>query len=309
MNIMKTKIIYLTLVFLFSGAYTHAQLMDKLKLRAKEKGLETKEVSFDTTDNEKYRTTSYEVEELALNTPQDFYNKDVVMLGYNEKGGLTQTSYFDSETVAMRTELVEDPSKLPIFHDDKGNMYAYSEDDGQYAVMNILPPALMGFMVGGITVSTYKLPQEPYYEALEALEKVGSGLNFMIMELAFMYKPMHFQNDANYTPQKISCGGSDCIRFNYTHPDYIGSYIQFDAQGKLREFNLDIVYSEENSNDSKTSSGKFLFSYKPVTVKLPDAVEQSMIPGPMGKIFNLEKGLEPWKHNEKDEQKKKDNNN
>jgi hypothetical protein len=60
-------------------------------------------------------------------------------------------------------------------------------------------------------------------------------------------------------------------------------------------------------DDGKNPTGKFVYRYDECSVRLPDAVEQSMIPGPLGKILPLEKGLEPWKYNKKD--KKKDNNN
>lgn len=303
---MKLKSILLITVLFISGINVEAQLIEELKKRAKEKGLQTKEVSIDTTDNAKHRTTSYEVEELVVNSAKDFFTTDVVMKLYNPKGELVQTSYFDAETIAMRTEQVDGPK--PIYHDDKGKFYAYNLDEGQYSAMKLLPSASMGFMMGGMTTQAYKLPSDPYFEALQALEKVGSGLNFIVLEMAFIYKPMHFEDDANYTPHKVDCSGSNnCIRFKYTDPEYTGSYIQFDAQGKLREFNL-ITTNTQFSEDGKNSSGKFLFSYKPCTVNLPDATEQSMIPGPLGKMLNLERGLEPWKHNKKDK-KKKDNNN
>jgi len=64
---MRTKLFFITGLFFFSGFHAQAQLLDKLKQRAKEKGLQTREVSFDSTDNEKNRTTSFEEEELQLN--------------------------------------------------------------------------------------------------------------------------------------------------------------------------------------------------------------------------------------------------
>ncbi len=300
---MKPMLIIISFIFLFTGFQTEAQLLEKLKERAKEKGLETREVSLDTTDNVKHRTTSYEEKKLIVNSAKDFFTTDVVMALYNAQGQLVQTSYFDAETIAMRTEQIDNPN--PIYHDDKGKFYVYNQDEGQYSAMKLLPSSSMGFMLAGMTTKAYKLPSDSYFEAFQALEKIGSGLNFIVLEMAFIYKPRHFEEDANYTPQKITCNGSNnCIRFNYTDPEYIGSYIQFDAQGKLREFNI-ITTNTEFSEDGKNSSGKFVFSYKPCTVNLPDATEQSMIPGPLGKMLNLERGLEPWKHNKKDKQKNK----
>ena len=300
---MKLKIILFG-VLLLSGLHIQAQLLDELKKRAKEKGLETREVSLDTSDNAVNRTTSYE-EELEINSAKDFFTSDVIMALYNDKGQLAQTSYFDAQTIAMRTEQVGNPK--PIYHDDKGKFYAFNEDEGQYSSMRLLPSASMGFMMAGITTQVYKIPSEPYFEALQVLEEIGSGLNFIILEMAFIYKPIHFENDANYTPDKVSCNGAnDCIKFNYTDPEYKGSYIQFDAQGKLTEFNLSTTNSQF-TKDSKNASGKFVYTYKDVNVKLPDAVEKSLLSGPgiLGEIIPLEKGLEPWKHNEKDKQKNK----
>jgi len=303
---MKLKLIITTLLVLFLGSTIEAQLLEELKKRAKEKGLETKEVSIDTTDNALHRTTSYEEEELVINSAKDFYTTDVVMALYNAQGQLVQTSYFDAETIAMRTEQVDMPK--PIYHDDKGKFYAYDIDEGQYKTMKLLPSSSMGFMMAGMTTQAYKLPSDPYFEAFQALEKIESGLNFIILEMAFIYKPIHFEDDTNYTPQKVICNGSNnCIRFNYTDPEYTGSYIQFDAQGKLRELNI-ITTNTQFSEDGKNSSGKFVFSYMPCIVKLPDAIEQSMIPGPLGKMLNLERGLEPWKHNKKDKKKKNNDN-
>lgn len=297
---MKTKKILINVLFLFSMFQVEAQLLEELKKRAKEKGLETQEVSFDTIDNAKHRTTSYEEEELTINSAKDFFTTDVVMVLYSAQGQLVQTSYFDAETIAMRTEQVVDPK--PIYHDDKGKFYAYDIEEGHYKTMKLLPSSSMGFMMGGITTQVYKLPSDPYFEALQALEKIDSGLNFIILEMAFIYKPIHFEDDANYTPQKIACSGSNnCVRFNYTDPEYTGSYIQFDAQGRLNELFINSTKSEFEDNPT----GKFVYTYKDCTVKLPDAVEQSLIPGPLGKILNLEKGLEPWKHNKKDKQKNK----
>ena len=128
-------------------------------------------------------------------------------------------------------------------------------------------------------------------------------MNFLILEMAFIYEPKHFEKNDFYKQSEIKCGGNTCTRFSYNDPEYTGSYIQFDNQGRLRELNI-ITTSREFSEDGKNNSGKFVFSYKPVSVELPDAEEQSMIPGPLGKIFNLEKGLEPWKHNKKDKQNK-----
>ncbi len=298
---MKHKLFLLVVSILFSGIHSHAQLLEKLKQRAKEKGLETQEISFDSTDNAKHRTTSYEKEDLVINSAKDFFNKDVIMALYND-GDLVQTAFFDAETIAMRTEQVNNPN--PIFHDDKGKFYTYDNDEGQYKTMKLLPTSSMGFMVAGMTTQLYKLPQEPYFEAYKALEDIGSGLNFLILEMVFIYMPSHFENNDAYNQQNVTCNGTNnCIRFYYNFPDYPGSYIQFDDQDRLSE----LYINSTNSQFKDEPTGTFIFTYKSCKVKLPDAIEQSMVPGPLGEMLNLEKGLEPWKHNKKDKQKKNNN--
>jgi len=257
----------------------------------------------------KYDSTAYdpnmemddddEPEELKLNSASEFYNKDVVMALYDQNGLLTQTSFFDKDVIAMRTESETNPK--PIYHDSKGKFYAYNDDEGQYETMALLPSASMGFMVAGMTTQMYKLPQTPYFNALKALEDVGSGLNFIVLEMAFIYQPKHFENNDWYKPSTVNCGGNTCVKFSYTDPEYAGSYILFDVREQLREFNIVSSKSVFENNPA----GKFVFSYKPVTVELPDAVELSIVPGPLGEIFDLNKGLEPWKHNKKDKQKDK----
>jgi hypothetical protein len=300
---MKIKLFFITLFLLFSGLYTNAQLMDKLKERAKEKGIETnEEVTYDKSAYDPNMDTDDEdeYEDLEINSPEEFFDKDVVMALYNEKDQLVQTAYFDKEVIAMRTETVANPL-YPIFHDRTGKFYAFDDTEGQYKSMSLLPASSMGFMTAGVTTQVYKLPQTPYFQAFEALSKMDIALNFLVLEMAFVYEPKHFENNDFYIKSLVNCGGNTCTRFSYNDPEYEGSYILFDSLGRLRE--LYIYSTNAQFNDDKNPSGKFVFSYKPVTVEIPDAVEQSMIPGPLGKILPLEKGLEPWKHNKKDEQK------
>jgi hypothetical protein len=220
---------------------------------------------------------------------------------YNKEGKLIQTSFFDADLIAMRTVQVINPN--PIYHDKKGMFYGYNDNEGRYEKMSILPASSMGFMMAGMTTSVYKLPPEPYYEAFTFLSEKDIALNFIVLELAFIYKPQHFMDDDLYSPENVTCNGIEkCVRFNYTDSQYEGSYIQFDAKGRLVEFNINST-STQFSDDTKNSSGKFVYSYQECHVELPDAVEQSMIPGPLGKMLNLERGLEPAKHNKKDKQK------
>ena len=53
---MKTKILLLAFLFILVDYNFQAQLLDKLKQRAKEKGLETREFSFVSSANEANRS-------------------------------------------------------------------------------------------------------------------------------------------------------------------------------------------------------------------------------------------------------------
>ncbi len=295
---MKDRSVILVLLFLFTGAVAHAQLMEKLKQRAKEKGIETSdEVTYDINAYDPNMDTGDDdaFEELDLGSAQEFFNKDVVMALYDYDGRLKQTAYFDADVIAMRTEL-NDGETPSVYHDDQGKIYAYNGNENQYESMELLPSSSMGFMVAGMTTQLYKLPQQPYFEAFRALEKIGSGLNFLVLEMAFIYKPEHFEGD-DYQKETVSCNGSsECLRFNYSDPEYPGSYIQFDEQGRLVEFYINTTKDAFEDNPS----GRFSFSYQECSVKLPDAVERSMMPGPLNKFLKLERGLEPWKHNKKE---------
>lgn len=276
--------------------------MEKLKKRAKEKGIETNaEVTYDSTAYDPNMTMDDddEFEELVISSPEEFFTKDVVMALYDAKGALVQTSYFDKETIAMRTD--NPINAKPIYHDRTGKFYAFDEEIGQYKTMSLLPASSMGFMTAGMTTQVYKLPPTPYFQAFEALSELDIALNFLVLEMAFVYQPKHFEKNEFYTPSQVQCGGTKCIRFSYNDAEYAGSYIQFDSRDQLRELNI----ISTNPQFGDNPAGKFVFSYKPCNVILPDAVEQSLIPGPLGEILPMEKGLEPWKHNKKDKKNKK----
>ncbi len=301
---MKTKINLTLIALFFMGLNAEAQLMEKLKKRAQEKGLVTREVSYDTTENAKNRTASNGEEELVINSAKDFFTTDVVMKLYYETGAVIQTEYFDADAIAMRTEF-PDPAKKPLFNDSKGFFYAYNETEGTYEKSKLLSSSGMGFMTAGMIPQAYKLPPEPYLDAYQKLEEKDINLNFLVLEMAFIYKPGDFEDDSYYIPSKTKCNNSEnCTKFSYNDPEYPGSYIQFDDQGRLSELYIRTTNPEVKKEDHPT--GKFVYTYQDVSVKLPDAKEQSMIPGPFGKMLNLERGLEPWKYNKND--KKKDNN-
>ncbi|MFD1161836.1 hypothetical protein [Hwangdonia seohaensis] len=300
---MKPKLIILSLICLLSCIGVEAQLLDELKKRAKKKGYETREVSLDTSDNAKHRTTSYEDEELVINSAIDYFTTDVVMKLYHDSDAVVHTQYFDAETIAMRTE-VPGNSEKPLFQDRKGFIYGYDTETGQYEKRTLASSGMMGFMMAGMIPQAYKLPPEPYIEAFQALEEKDLALSFLVLEMAFIYKPQHFIDNDYYIASKTNCNGSNnCTKFSYNDAEYPGSYILFDDKKRLMELYINTINPQVKEDDHPT--GKFVFSYENVKVTLPEAIEKSLMPGPLGKIIPLEKGLEPWKHNKKDKQKNK----
>ncbi|WP_411768902.1 hypothetical protein [Winogradskyella sp. A3E31] len=298
---MKLKIVLLSFSLFFLGFNVQAQLLDKLKERAKEKGLKTREVSFDSTDNEKNRNASSGKEELVINSAKDFFTTDVIMQLYHETDAVVHTQYFDAESIAMRTEIPGNREK-PLYQDRQNYIYGYNDEIEQYEKRTLASSGMMGFMMAGMIPQYYKLPPKPYLEAFTVLEEKGITISFLILELAFIYKPSHFENDPYYTLSKTKCNNSaSCIKYTYNDPEYPGSYILFNAKGKLAELYINTTNPKIKEEDHPT--GKFVYTYEDVNVKLPDAVEKSLMPGPLGKLIPLEKGLEPWKHNKKKKQK------
>ena len=295
---MKSKINLTLIALFFLGLNSEAQLLEKLKKRMQEKGPVTKEVSYDTTKNSKNRTASNNDEELVINSAKDFFTTDVVMKMYYDNNAVIHTQYFDADKIAMRTEYPDQATK-PLFHDREGFAYAYNEKSGSYEKSKLLSSGGMGFMTASMIPQAYKLPPKPYLDAFGKLHEKDITLNFLVLEMAFIYKPGDFENNSSYTPSKTRCNNSDnCIRFTYNDPQYPGSYIQFDDKGRLSELYINTINPEVKKEDHPT--GRFVYTYEDVSVKLPDAKEQSMIPGPFGKMLNLERGLEPWKYNKKD---------
>ena len=272
----------ITLLFCFNA---EAQLFNELKKRAEAKGKKTRKVAY---DNSHYEPDVAE-EEVTLNSIKDFYNKDVVMTIFID-GKKTQTAYFDADVTALKTDLNTEPH--PVFHDEKGRTYGFSEEDNTYVVMEVLPQGFMGFMVAGLLPETYKLPSEPYMQAFQALQSIGAGLNYLTLDLAFVYKLSHFEGDSYYTTSTVPCNTSKkCKRFSHNDPSYAGSYIQFDDQGRLNELYIDIHKHPQNYQ----GASKILFEYTQCTVSLPAAKEKSMLPGGLDKIL-LNKGLQPSKN-------------
>lgn len=271
---MKTKLIIISILFLFSSTTVEAQFFKKLKDKAnKALGIEK------TEENEDADTNAAK----GINTDlkKAFYTKDVVLKMY-DKGQQTLTYHFDAEEIAMRSDNETDDSK-PMFFDSEGYQIAYNTDKESYEKTGLFKSSSMSMMISSQMISVYKIPAAPFYEALETLGKKGVQVGaFNAMAFAFIYKPEHFEvEDSEYTKSTTA----NTIKFIINDAEYAGSYVLFDTSGRLRE-----IYTKIN-NDQVQGTSKLVYSYKPTSVKMPYAEEVKM---PGQDLFDM--GLDPNKN-------------
>lgn len=106
-------------------------------------------------------------------------------------------------------------------------------------------------------------------EATENLRAMGLNMNtFMLVEWAFIYRPDDFR-EPGFDETTTGCAnGGTCPKFLYEEPEYAGSYVTFDAAGRISEIKA-VVNAETG-----TENGIFQFTYdQPVSVWIPEAVE------------------------------------
>lgn len=225
-------------------------------------------------DNTNYNTAKNIKTELK----RSFYTHDVVIHTVNDKKETTD-SFFDAEELAMRVTSTK--SEYPLFTDSEGFQYGYNEHDERWEKTGIMRSDAMSFMMPAISMSMLKLPPEPMLDATTEFKDKGLNLNtFLMVEWAFIYKPDDFRYH-EYTEKQEPCGnGSSCVTFMHNEPEYMGSYVQFDSEERLSR-----IYAKVN-NDYTQEEGSFHFEYKPVSVRIPKAVE---VKQPFQDIFN--KGL------------------
>ena len=126
-----------------------------------------------------------------------------------------QTEYFDADAIAMRTEFPE-PAKKPLFNDSKGFFVPTTKLKEPMRNRNCCLQVGWGFMTAGMIPQAYKLPPEPYLDAYQKLEEKDINLNFLVLEMAFIYKPGDFEDDSYYIPSKTKCNNSEnCTKFSY----------------------------------------------------------------------------------------------
>jgi len=150
-----------------------------------------------------------------------------------------------------------------------GYHYGYNEQEERWEKTGLMRTDAMAFMMPSVSISLLKLPPEPMLDASTRFKEQGLNMNtFLMVEWVFIYTPDDFRSD-DYTEQQVTCRyGGNCPRFIYEDPEFKGSYVEFDANGRLSK-----IYANVN-NEYQQEDGTFEFDYDtPVSVTIPNAVE------------------------------------
>ena len=284
---MKLRLFILSICFILSGTSADAQILKKLKKKVEET---TEKVLLKKTEEETEKTVEGAIDKAidpdskkddqakpgnnanantakTINTEakRAFYTSDVIVKT-SDSNGKGSEYYFDSEEIAARG--VAPDSEHPIFIDSEGFQYGYNASEGKWQKTGIMRSDGMAFMMPMMSAGILKLPIEPTMAASEKLKNQGLNMNtFQIVEWAFIYKPEHFRSE-DYEEMSVPCSdGGTCPRFLYTDPEYKGSWVQFDKEGRLSE-----VYAKVD-NIQAQGDGSYKFFYEPVSVSIPDAEE------------------------------------
>ena len=284
---MKIKILILVLSFL-SGYNSEAQILKKLRKtventtekvlvkKTREKTEKAVENSIDgissdknegsseaKSSTEKGETDANKAKLINTEAKRSFYTKDVIVTT-SENGEDGSTFYFDANNLAMRS--IEPKRNEEMFTDSEGYQYAFNKSNNRWEKTGLMRGDAMSFMMPAMSMSLLQLPAAPMLDATEKAKANGMNLNtFMIVEWAFIYSPEHFRNE-DYTESNVNGG----TKFDYTDPQYSGSYVIFDSQERLSQ----ALIKTETPEGMKT--GIFNFGYAPVQVNIPSAVEVKM---------------------------------
>ncbi|MBZ9730200.1 hypothetical protein LB467_10930 [Salegentibacter sp. JZCK2] len=287
---MNSKLLLLILSFIITGFNAEAQILKKLKKKVEnttekvllkkteQKTEQVVETTFDSVANQKSNPASTNSQKpdpdankaKLINTEakRSFYTSDVIVRTSDSKGKGSEY-YFDSEEIAARRTAPN--SEYPIYIDSEGYQYAYNDGEGRWEKTGLMKSDAMSLMMPMISISMLKLPAGPTLEATEKFKNKGMNLNtFQIVEWAFIYKPEHFRT-GEYEETTGPCPtGGNCPKFLYIDPEYKGSWVLFDKQGRLSE-----VYANVNTQQAQ-GDGSYKFEYSPVSVNVPSAVEVKM---------------------------------
>ena len=195
---------------------------------------------------------------------RSFYTNDVIVKTSDSKGKGSEY-YFDSEELAARGLA---PNGKEMYIDSEGYNYGYNDHEGRWEKTGLMRSDAMAFMMPAMSMGILKLPAGPSLDASQKLKEQGLNMNtFQIVEWAFIYKPEHFRN-GDYEETTAPCpGGGNCPKFIYKDPDYKGSWVLFDSQGRLSE-----IYANVNTQQAQ-GDGSYKFEYTPVSISVPAAVE------------------------------------
>lgn len=290
---MKARLLIWSMIFILCGTSAESQILKKLKKKVEqtsekvllkkteEKTEKTVEGAIDGVANPGSKSSSAndagsnsnEASNKDANTAKlknsqakrAFYTSDVVVRTSDSKGPGSEY-YFDSDEIAAKG--LAPNNKKPIFIDSEGYQYGYNESAQRWEKTGLMKSDAMSFMMPMMSVGMLKLPVGPTLDASEKMKNEGLNLNtFQIVEWAFIYKPEHFRN-ADYEETTAPCpNGGSCTKFLYTETGYKGSWVLFDNQGRLSE-----VYANVDTQQAQ-GSGSYKFSYEPVSVTIPNAVE------------------------------------
>lgn len=281
---MKAKLLLITICFSIAGFSAEAQILKKLKekventtekvllKKTEQKTEQVVENTIDSVANPQTKTNNKKGDNSAklINTEakRSFYTTDVIVRTSDSKGKGSEY-YFDSDEIAARG--VAPNSDKPIFIDSEGFQYGYNESERRWEKTGLMQSDAMSFMLPMMSTGILKLPAEPTLDASKKLKEQGLNMNtFQIVEWAFIYKPEHFRSE-DFEETTAPCpNGGTCPKFLYTDPEYEGSWVLFDKQGRLAE-----VYANVNTQQTQ-GDGSYKFEYSPVTVDLPYAVEVKM---------------------------------
>ena len=282
--------IILSFLCLFIGSSAQSQILKKLKKevekttekvllkKTEEKTEKTVGSAFDSivspnkenassgeTGNNSTNSEANTAKLINTEAKREFYTSDVVVKTSDDKGE-GSTYYFDSDEIAARGTAPN--SKNDIYIDSEAYQYGYNEHEGRWEKTGLMRSDAMAFMMPMMSLGILKLPVGPTMEAAEKLKENGMTPNtFQIVEWAFIYKPEHFRS-SDYEETTGPCpGGGDCPKFIYKNPDYKGSWVLFDKQGRLSE-----IYANVNTQQA-SGTGTYKFEYTPVSVNIPNAVE------------------------------------
>ncbi|GAA4323622.1 hypothetical protein GCM10023115_52460 [Pontixanthobacter gangjinensis] len=288
---MKARLLILSLILIFFSSPAEAQILKKLKKevektservilkKTEEKTEKTVSSAFDsvvkpqaqnntTPGNRPASKSSNPAKSINTEAKRAFYTSDVIVKT-SDSVGKGSSYYFDSDELAARGEAPD--SKGTIYIDSEGFNYAYNEGEGRWEKTGLMSSDAMAFMMPAMSMGIIKLPVGPTMDAAEKLKEQGLNMNtFQIVEWAFIYKPEHFRN-GDYQETTAPCpDGGTCPKFLYTNPENKGSWVLFDSQDRISE-----VYAKVDSQQAQ-GTGNYKFSYEPVSVSVPEAVEVKM---------------------------------